>query len=208
MKSVSGHVCHSPQYPPSAVHVSDSRDTSTGGGCSVSGLAGEVNVHVSAVPLAQQSHSENMCHSGGGSDPNSPMVTITNLVSTPASTLCGSSSVLSIPATGTEVHLGRKVVPSARMDAVMQHYIASGFSEEVSRFAAVPRRPSTNRMYDDQWLCFTHWAAGQEFDLLSPTAAQITTFLYSLFDTHGLSPQSIKGYRTCLASVLNPYRQG
>ena len=28
-------------------------------------------------------------------------------------------------------------------------------------------------------------------------------FLYSLFDTHGLSPQTIKGYRTCLGSVLN-----
>ena len=34
---------------------------------------------------------------------------------------------------------------------------------------------------------------------LGPTAAQIATFLYYLFDTQGLSPQSIKGYRSCLA---------
>ena len=32
--------------------------------------------------------------------------------------------------------------------------------------------------------------------------AQMASFLYSLFDT-GLSPQTIKGYRTCLGSVLN-----
>ena len=47
------------------------------------------------------------------------------------------------------------------------------------------------------------WAAGQGIDLLGPTAAQIAAFLYYLFDTQGLSPQSIKGYRSCLASVLS-----
>ena len=57
-------------------------------------------------------------------------------------------------------------------------------------------------MYDDRWLRFTRWAAGQGFDPLNPSAAQIASFLYSLFDTF-LSPQTIKGYRTCLGSVLN-----
>ena len=58
-------------------------------------------------------------------------------------------------------------------------------------------------MHDDWWLRFTHWTTGQGFDLLSPTAAQIASCLYSLFDTRGLWPQTIKGYRTCLATVLN-----
>ena len=89
----------------------------------------------------------------------------------------------------------------ACMEALMQHYQAAGFSEEVSRLAAAPRRLSTNCMYDDRWLCFTHWAAELGFDPLSPTAAQIVAFLYSLFYTNGLSPQTIKG--TSLASVLN-----
>ena len=48
-----------------------------------------------------------------------------------------------------------------------------------------------------------NWATGRGFDPLGPTAAQIATFLYKLFDTHGLSPQTIKGYRSCLASVLS-----
>ena len=159
---------------------------------------------VDALSQDWQGRSMYMFH---GSDPNSPLVAITTVVSTPVSTLCGPSSVLSIPprsvvTTWTEVHLGLKVVPSARMEALMQHYKAAGFSEEVPSLVAAPRRPSSNRMYD-RWLRFTHWAAGQGFDPLSPTAAQIATFLYSFFDTRGLSPQTIKGYRTCLASVLN-----
>ena len=41
------------------------------------------------------------------------------------------------------------------------------------------------------------------FDSLGPIAAQIATFLYELYNTYGLSPQTIKGYRSCLASVLS-----
>ena len=58
----------------------------------------------------------------------------------------------------------------------MQYYQAAGFLKR-SLDSAAPRRPSTNRMYDDWWLRF--------------------------FDTQGLSPQSIKGYRYRLASVLS-----
>ena len=105
----------------------------------------------------------------------------------------------SVPA-GPEVHLRRKVIPSARMEALMRHYKAAGFSDEVSRLAAAPRRPSTNRMCDDRWCRFARWAAGQGVDPLNPTAAQVASFL---FDTHGLSPRTIKGYRTCIGSVLN-----
>ena len=72
------------------------------------------------------------------------------------------------------------------MKALTRHYKAAGFLDGVSRLAAAPRRPSTNRRYDDQWLPFTHWATGQGFDPLSPTAAQIAIFLYSIFDTHSL----------------------
>ena len=56
------------------------------------------------------------------------------------------------------VCLGQKVVPSARIEALLRHYKAAGFSEKVSRLAA---------------------------------AAQIASFLFTLFDTHGLSPQTV-----------------
>ena len=205
----SRHVCNTVELPPSSVHVSNSGAKSPSGGCSVSGLAGEVNVHVSPIPPAQQSHAETSVHSGDRGNSRSPLVAVSVVVSTSTTSLCGtpSSSPLpsgsSVPA-GSEVHLRWKVVPSARMEALMRHYKAAGFSDEVSRLAAAPRRPSANRMYDDRWLRFARWAAGQGFDPLDPTAAQIASFLFDLFETHGLSPQTIKGYRTCLCSVLNP----
>ena len=186
----------------------NSRATSPSGGCSVSGLAGEVNVHVSSIESAQQGHSEAPVHPGSTSNSHSPLLAETVVVSTPTSSLCGSPPVLSLPSrssvpAGSEVCLIQKVIPSARMEALMRHYKAAGFSDEVSRLGAAPRRPSANRMYDDQWLRFARWAEGQGFDPLDPTAAQIASFLFTLFDTHGLSPQTVKGYRTCLGSVLN-----
>ena len=142
--------------------VSNSGATSANGGCSVSGLAGEVNVLVSSIPSAQKSHSEAPVHPGGRGNSHSPLVAETVVVSTPTSSLCETPLGLSltwrssVPA-GSEVCLGRKVVPSARMEALMRHYKAAGFSDEVSRLATAPRRPSSNRMYDDQWLRFARW---------------------------------------------------
>ena len=90
-------------------------------------------------------------------------------------------SVLQRPFVTTGLYLKRQVIPSARMEALTQHYQAAGFSREVSKFATAPtcRRPSTNRMYDDRWLRFTTCATGRGFD------------------------QTIKGNRSCLASVLS-----
>ena len=197
----SQHVCNSVKLPPFSVHVSNSGATSPTGGCSVSGLAGEVNVHVSPIPPAQQSHSEAPVHPGEVFlvapwwPKQSWFSTLTSLCGSP---LCALPTV--------------KIFCPSRIRSMSQtesrticthggHYKAAGFSDEVSRLA--PKRPSTNRMYDDRWLRFAPWAAGQGFDPLDPTAAQIAPFLFTLFDTQGLSSQTVKGYRTCLGSVLN-----
>ena len=82
--SSGGHVCHNPQHASSPVYVSSSGALSTGGRCSVTRLAGEVDVHVSTVSEAQD-------HSGKRSDINSPLVAITTMVSTSTSS---SSSIL------------------------------------------------------------------------------------------------------------------
>ena len=159
--SSSGEVCHSPQHASSPVHGSSSGASSSGDRCFVTGLAGEVNVHVSTVSPAQQSHSEAQEHPDGRGDTHRPLVAVTTVVSTPATIECGSpATILSVPQrpfVTTGLYLKRQVVPSARMEALMQHYQAAGFSREVSKFATAPtcRRPFTNRMYDDRWLRFT-----------------------------------------------------
>ena len=175
----------SPQHASSPVHGSSSGASSTDDRCFVTGLAGEVNVHVSTISPAQQSHSEAQDHPDGRGDTHRPLVAVTTVVSTTATIECGSPAmILSVPQrpfVTTGLYLKRQVIPSARMEALMQHYQAAGFSREVSKFATAPtcRRPSTNRMYDDRWLRFTTCATGRGFD------------------------QTIKGNRSCLASVLS-----
>ena len=191
----SRHVCDTVELPPSSVHVSSSGAKSPSGGCSVSGLAGEVDVHVSTFSPAQQGHAEITVHSSGRGDPRSPLVAISTVVPTLTTSLCGTPVDFPIPSrssvpAGPEVPIRRKVIPSARMEALMRHYKAAGFSDEVSRLAAAPRRPSTNRMYDDRWCRFTRWAAGQGIDPLNPTAAQVASFLTKVLIL--LTPQPLR----------------
>ena len=75
--SSSGQVCHSPQHASSPVHGFSSGASSTGDRCFVTGLAGEVNVHVSTVSPAQQSHSEAQDHQDGRGDTHRPLVAVT-----------------------------------------------------------------------------------------------------------------------------------
>ena len=93
---------------------------------SLAGLTGEVNVHVSSIPSAQQSHLEAPVHPGGRSNSHSTLVAESAVGSTPTSSLYGSPPVLSLPSrssvpAGSEVCLGWKVIPSARMEALMRH---------------------------------------------------------------------------------------
>ena len=193
--SRSQHVCNSVELSPSSVHVSNSGAKTLAVNALSQDWQGRSMYMFSSISPAQQSHSEAQAHPDSRGDPRSPLVAESVVASTPTTSLCGTSSSFSlstrssVPA-GSEVCLGRKVVPSARMEALMRHYKAAGFSDEVSMLAAAPRRPSTNRMYDDRWLRFARWAAGQGFDPLDPTAAQVASFLFTLFDTHGLSPQT------------------
>ena len=51
-----------PQHAPSPVYIPNSGASSTGDRCSVTGLAGKVDINVSTVSTAQQSHSEAQDH--------------------------------------------------------------------------------------------------------------------------------------------------
>ena len=115
--SSSGQVCHSPQHASSPVHGSSSGASSTDDRCFVTGLAGEVNVHVSTVSPAQQSHSEAQDHQDGRGDTHRPLVAVTTVLSTPATIECGSpATILSAPQrpfVTTGLYLKRQVIPSA-----------------------------------------------------------------------------------------------
>ena len=194
--SRSGHVYHSPQHTSSPVYVSSSGASSTGDRCLVTGLAGEVDGSMHMFPPFPLLNKviQKLRTSGGHHNHGFHIYYIcvwtTHASFRSAETCCHNRVISRVASCTICTHL----------EALMQHYLAAGFSKEVSKLAAALRRPSTNRMTG--WLRF-NWATGKGFDPLGPTAAQIAAFLYELFDTHGLLPQTIKGYRSCLASVLS-----
>ena len=103
--------------------------------------------------------------------------------------LCGPPALLSVQPghiVTTGICLGWQVV--CMLGVSHATVPNSRIFEEVSRLVAAPRRPSTYTVYNDRWLRFAHWTAGQGIDPLGPIAAQIATFLYYLFDNQGLSP--------------------
>ena len=92
-------------------------------------MAGEVDIHVHVytVTPAQQSDSEIEVYLGGQS--NSPLVAVTIVVPTSTTSVCGTPSHHSIllgPTVTTVVCLSQKVIPSARIEALVQHYQAAG----------------------------------------------------------------------------------
>ena len=93
------------------------------------------------------SHLETTCHPGLQDNSNCPMVADTALVPTPVSIVCGllHHSILLRSTLATMIHLRPKVVPSILMEALVQHYEAAGFSEEVSRLAIAPVNKSHER---------------------------------------------------------------
>ena len=182
--SNSGHVCHSPQHASSPVYVSNLGASNTALDALSQDWQGKSMFMFPPFPLLSKVIQKL----------RTTQVFVWTTLSSfhTAGTYCHNRD-MSQMASRTICMLGgsHAALPSSRI------------FEQVSRLAAAPRRPSANIVFDDRWLHFAHWAAGQGFDLLGPTAAQIDAFLYYLFDTQGLSPQSIKGYRSILASVLS-----
>ena len=109
-------------------------------------LVRDVRVHISSIPLAEQGLSESSCHSEQRSNFDHPLVaTLAVFPHDPA--LCESitvSPVPSRPAILTKSHCGREGIPSARMEALMEHLQLAGVSEEVCRLVTAPRRRSRN----------------------------------------------------------------
>ena len=134
------HVCDSVEQPPSSVHVSSSVATSPSGGCSVSGLAGEVNVHFPPFILLNKVNQKLRSTQAAEVILVAPwwlkQSWFPNLLH-----LCVDHPLCfpyrrDLLSQQDQKCLGRKVIPSALILALMRHYKAASFSDGVSRLAA------------------------------------------------------------------------
>ena len=185
---VTVHNTHLPQF------VSSSGALSISDRCSVTRQAGEVDVLFPPFPLLSQVIQKLRTIQEGEVILIAPLVAITTMVSTSTTSVCVDHPT-SFHTAETSCH-----------NTDMQHYQAARFSKEVSRLAAAPKR-QTECMTTGGFASLTG-PQDRELIRLVPQLLKLPLLLYYLFDTHVLSPQTIKGYRSCLASVLNRTGKG
>lgn len=78
----------------------------------------------------------------------------------------------------------------------------AGHLEEAARRMACPQAGSTKRIYDSRWSIFGEWCDTWELDPFEATVPQVAAFLLFLFHELERSMQTIKGFRTAIASGL------
>ena len=125
-------------------------------------------------------------HPGGQRNSNSPLVAGSTVVPTSTTSVCGPPLHHSVQpglTVTTRVCLGWQVVPSARLEALMQNYQASLFFKEVSRLAATPRRSSTKRMTTGGFASLTG-PQGKEFIHIVPQMATFCIMSLTLMAYH------------------------
>ena len=76
-----------------------------------------------------------------------------------------------------------------------------GYSPRVVAHLQRARAGTTNDNYESKWKLFAGFAQGK-FDPHAATPSQLAEFLTYLFDTRGVSPGTIKGYRAAIGHVL------
>ena len=91
---------------------------------------------------------------------------------------------------------------SSRLVAVRNNLTQRGFSEKAAKHISRSVRESTNIVYDAKWTIFSNWCSGRKVNPFQVTVQQLADFLVFLFEVKGLSPSTIKGYRSAISRTL------
>ena len=91
---------------------------------------------------------------------------------------------------------------SSRLVAVRDSLRKRGFSSEAAKHISGSVRESTNLVYDARWTIFSNWCSEREIDPFQITVQHLADFLVFLFEVKGLSPSTIKGYRSAISRTL------
>ena len=94
-------------------------------------------------------------------------------------------------------------VPSSRLETIQQHMETAGFSTQVSEAVSKSVRPSTSSLYDFKWQRFQQWRVRERRDKQPVSIPMVADFLLYLRLKQGLRHNTLEGYRSALASVLD-----
>ena len=94
-------------------------------------------------------------------------------------------------------------VQSSRLETIQQHMETAGFSAQVSEAVSKSVRPSTSSLYDFKWQRFQQWRVRERRDKQPVSIPMVADFLLYLRLKQKLRHNTLEGYRSALASVLD-----
>ena len=93
--------------------------------------------------------------------------------------------------------------PSTRLVSVRDNLRQKGFSEIATKHISRSVRESTSIVYDSKWTIFSDWCVGKEIDSFKISVQQLADFLVFLFQVKGLTPSTVKGYRSAISRTIH-----
>ena len=88
-----------------------------------------------------------------------------------------------------------------RLEVVRAAVAGRHSSHSAVEAIAEARRPSTLKVYEGKWRVFSAWCADRSLSPTRLTPPQLADFFLWLFEVKGLSPGTIKGYRSMIADT-------
>lgn len=92
---------------------------------------------------------------------------------------------------------------STRLASLRVSLRKRGFSEGATKHLTKSVRDSTSIVYDAKWSIFSDWCSEREIDPFQVTVQQLADFLVFLFESKGLCPSTIKGYRSAISRTIH-----
>ncbi|CAG2243241.1 unnamed protein product [Mytilus edulis] len=200
-------VCNEPQLQNSSVHVSCTRSESLRSGLHECSLGRDVRLRFPTVQISVTSSSEDLSRARVDHSYCSSLAQTSLVSRSSSSILCSSTGSTSttqsfVPVQGQDTSSQSREATSVRVASLRDSFKERGFSECAARHLSRAVRDSTNIVYDAKWTIFSSWCSGKEIDPFQISVQQLADFLIHLFEEKGLSPSTIKGYRSAISRTI------
>ena len=205
-------LCYPAEQQTSGLGFSHDRPSSSGSGCSVDVMEGDVRLRFPSICDIGESAREGTQRSpteriDTGSPQMAQLVLVCQTVGS-ASRLSFAPAAEGRPPVSASQQTETSVPTSGvstRLEAVQRSLQERGFSQAASAQISKGRRQSSRVVYDSKWRLFSRWCEEQEVNPFEVTVPQLADFFVYLFNVKQLNPRTIKGYRSAISATVSAY---
>ena len=200
--------CNLPQPQTSQVHLSPSRSTSLGSRCNASRLVAQGPVRVSTFRSNQACNQQDEDFCKLQNDSSGSLVATKGMVSRSVGPSFRHSQAVTLQERATQTATVREAssqpprAKPSRLETLHLLLRNKGLSRDTFDPIFKARCKATNQLYQRQWLTYWSWCREKGVSCTRTSINNICKFILFLRRKKKFSVQTIKGYRSMLASML------